>query len=138
MADLSITAASVTPGTAVTPVIDKTRNFGATINAGQAVYLDTNNVWQLADADGAAALRQCNGISLNSGASGQPAAVQTAGSINIGATTAVGSIYILSNTAGGIAPSSDLASGWYTNIIGIARTNATIDIQLAFSNVAKP
>jgi hypothetical protein len=136
-ADLTITAASVVPG--VNAVIDKTRNAGATITAGQAVYLDTNNLWQLANAAGAAALRQAQGIALNSASSSQPLAVQTAGQITIGATVVVGKVYVLSGAnAGGVAPSTDLVTGWYTNTLGIGISTTVIALQFQYGGVAVP
>lgn len=136
MADIVITAANVTPQNGAT--IDKSRNFGATTNAGQCVYLDTtNNAWQLAAANaGNASARQANGISLNSGSSGQPAAILTAGSVNIGATVVQGKLYVLSGNTGGIANSADLTAGWYTNVIGTAISNSAIAVQLQFANVS--
>jgi hypothetical protein len=38
----------------------------------------------------------------------------------VGATLVVGQVYVLSANAGNIAPVSDLATGWYTTILGIA------------------
>jgi len=135
MADISITPANVFGNSAAT--VDKSRNLGATVTAGQAVYLDTtNNVWMLANAVGNASVRQMNGIALNGGSSGQPCSVLTGGIISIGATVVQGKIYVLSNTSGGIAPSSDLATNWYTNIIGTATNAAAISVQLQFANTA--
>lgn len=107
MADISITPASVlVSGTTAT--INRSYNFGATITAGQVVYLDTaTSTWKLADQNLAAAgngLSDTRGIALCGGSSGQPAAVctlDTAG-ITIGATVVNGASYYLSDTAGGI------------------------------------
>lgn len=133
MADISITAANVFGNSQAT--IDKSRNLGATVTAGQTVYLDTtNNVWMLSNCVGNATVRQTNGIVLNSGSSGQPAAVLTAGLISIGGTVTQGRVYIQSNTAGGIAPVTDLTTNWYTNIIGTATNAAAIQVQLQFAN----
>lgn len=136
MADLAITAANVLPGS--NAVLDKTRNAGAAITAGQAVYLDSSNLWQLADANGAAALRQATGIAVNNAAANQPIAVQTAGDITIGGTVTVGSVYVLSANAGGVAPVGDLASGWYTNVLGIGKSTTVIALQFQYAGVAVP
>lgn len=134
MADLTITAANVVaasgsksrPGTA-----------GATITAGQAVYLDaTDNKWKLADADGAAALRSPGGIALHGASNGQPLQVHTEGRLTIGATLAAGTTYYLSPTPGGICPLADVQSGDYTVIIGIAVSTSVLDVKIHESGVA--
>jgi hypothetical protein len=76
MADISITAANVAASSTAT--VRKEYNFGATVTAGQVVYLDTNNKWQLADSNAAVTGNETNatrGIALCGGANNQPAAV---------------------------------------------------------------
>jgi len=112
MADLTITAASVAKSTGA--VENKQYVAGETITAGQAVYLkSSDSKWWKAQADGTSAEADAIGIALNGAAAGQPVSVQTAGAITIGATIAVGTTYVVSATAGGIAPVADLASTNY-------------------------
>lgn len=135
-ADITVTAASVAKGTGATT---SDGIAGATITAGQAVYLDsTTNTIKLADANASSAASTAVGIALHGAASGQPIKYQTGGQITIGATVAVGTIYVVSGTAGGIAPSTDLASGWYTNILGVATTTGIITMGIQNSGVAVP
>lgn len=138
MADVSITANNVAPGTGA---LTEQMVAGATITAGQVVYKDTSDSdkAKLADSNSATALaRSPYGIALNGAASGQPVVVLKAGLITIGGTVAVGTIYVLSGTAGGIAPSTDLASGMYTSIIGIATTAAILSVAIREGGVAVP
>lgn len=129
MADITVTAANVQPGTGA--VIDKRYNFGATVTAGQAVYLDlTTNTWKPADNDSSAATAVLGGVALNGGASGQPAAVLTGGNYNPGGTVVAGTIYCLSSTAGGICPAADLGSGDTVAILGVATSASNINVQL--------
>jgi predicted transcriptional regulator len=88
MADLSITAADVQPAS---DTRKKTVTAGATITAGQAVYLDTtdSNKAKLADAS-AQASSVAEGIALHGAASGQPLTIAIGGGIDLGATLAVG------------------------------------------------
>ncbi len=120
MTDISVTAASVVKGT--TSAV-KTRDgiLGATVTAGQCVYMDTaDQRVKVCDSDSATALaRTFWGIALNGGASGQPVVAQYAGPITIGGTVEVGRVYVVSDTAGGIMPSADLEAGDYTNAIGV-------------------
>lgn len=135
MADLTITAANVVPGGNA-----RIRNgtAGASITAGQVVYLDsTTNTFKLADNDSAtAAVRSPVGVALNGAASGQVISVQTSGKITIGATTAVGVVYCLSSTAGGICPSADIATGDYNTILGIGTSTTQIELNLQSAGAA--
>jgi hypothetical protein len=137
MADLTITAANVVKGsTAKTEV----GIYGATITAGQTVYQDASDKkYKLCDADsGTAAVRTTRGIALNSGSDGQPAAVQTEGAITIGATVTVGTIYVQSDTPGGIMPAADLEAGDYVTVLGVGISASQIDLNIHPSGVAVP
>lgn len=131
MADITVTAASVVP-VAGFGFLDLTA--GASITAGQTVYLDTanSNVAKLADADASALTATVAGIALHSASSGQPLKVITSGDLNPGATLTAGKIYVQSATAGGIAPAADLTTGWRTSIVGVATT--TSNLSLAIKN----
>ena len=135
MADLTITAASVLAGSDAS-VRDGT--LGAAVTAGQALYLDpADSRWKLADNNSATVIaRTPQGIALNGGASGQPVKVLTGGPITIGATMTAGVAYYLSDTAGGICPVADLASGEYPTIIGIATSTTVLDVRFHASGVA--
>lgn len=129
MAALTITAGSVVPGTGATI---ENSTAGATITAGQLVYLDTTtSTMKLADANGAAALRSVYGIALNGASSGQPVSVLTKGNITIGATVVTGTIYVSGATSpGDINPAADLTTGWYTSVIGVATSTTVIAVQI--------
>ena len=61
---------------------------------------------------------------------GQPVyvTVQTEGEVDIGGTVTVGGVYVLSGTAGAIAPVADLATGDYTTVIGIGKTATNLKL----------
>jgi len=138
LADLTITAASVAAGTGAS--VDRSRNAGASLTAGQAVYLDTSsNTYKLSDADSAtAAARTVTGVALNAASSGQPVAVLTGGLLTVGATVAVGTMYTGSATAGGICPVADLTTGAYPTAIGWAVSTTQINVVINASGVVKP
>jgi hypothetical protein len=135
MADLSVTAGSVV----MVSGSNVQGTAGATITAGQTVYYDsTTTTYLLADAN-ASGKDVTAGIALNGASSGQPLVVFTGGVINPGATVVVGTIYVQSATPGGIAPSTDLASGWKTTILGVGTTAAQITVsKIIASGVAVP
>ena len=134
MADLSITAANVVAGTGAAI---RTGTAGATITAGQAVYLDrTTETWKLADTDsGTAAARAVEGIALNGASASQTVSVCTSGPVTIGATIAAGVFYYLSGTAGGICPVGDVAPGDYPAIIGYGISTSVLQVNIVTSGV---
>lgn len=134
MADITITAANVVKSTGA-----QVGNgiAGASITAGLTLYLDeATSTLKIADCENAAK-DEVKGIALHAAASGQPIAYQYAGVIGIGATVAVGTIYILS-AAGGICPSADAAQNDYITVIGVGKTTSTIDMIIKNSGVQKP
>ncbi len=131
MADLVITAADVNQVSG-----NEGRGIaGATITAGQSLYEDStdSNKLKLADAD-ASATAACVGVALHAASSGQPIAYAKTGEVDIGATVAAGAIYVVSTTAGGVAPDSDLGTGDYVTIIGIGDSTTSTSIKLAINN----
>lgn len=123
MAAISITPASVVAGDSR---IERSRNFSATVTAGQVVRVDTTGAVAVA-ANDSAANASGYGIALNGGGSGQPAAVQTTGDITIGGTVAVGKPYVL-GTAGGIIPVDDIAGAEFTQFVGIGKTATVLTL----------
>ena len=141
MADISITAANVAIGASTL----KTRvvQVGEAVTQGQVLYQSTSDSkYYKCDADAvASAVAACialtaastNGYSLVA----LPATEPGKALVNLGATLAVGTVYAVSVTAGGIAPIADLATGDFITTIGIATTTALLDFQIAVSNTAK-
>jgi hypothetical protein len=133
MADLSITAANVV---AVSGATTARGTAGATITAGQLVYLDSSdNELKLADSNDTAAKSVVVGVALHASLDGQPLAYLTSGQITIGATVSLGKVYVLSTTAGGIAPIDDIASTEYISVLGVATTTAIITVNIQNSQV---
>lgn len=134
MADVSVTAASVVPSTD-TQVADGVA--GATITAGQTVYLDSaTSTYKLADANASSTTAATVGIAMNGASAGQYLKVATTGTITPGFTVTTGEIYVQSATAGGIAPKADLASGHYPVIIGIGTSASLLKLSMFRGGVA--
>lgn len=132
MADLTITATNVLNISA--PI--SAGLAGEAITAGQAVYLKAadGKLWKARSA-AAGTTEEGNpvGIALNGGSAGQTIAyAANGGDINIGATTVKTTTYVLSATAGGIAPQADLVSTDKIVRIGHAKNTTgtlTVDIK---------
>jgi hypothetical protein len=129
MADVSITAANVarvTTGSNPTKVLQVT--WGATITAGLTVYKDTaDEKWKAADNNVSALLAGSAGIgiALSGGANGQLGLVAIGGDLTAGGTLTLGETYIVSSTAGGIAPVADISTNFVT-VLGVAITTAIL------------
>lgn len=138
MVDIVVTDANVVKGTGA-----KTRSgiAGVTITAGQTLYKDTSDgdKYKLYDADGATAIiRKLAGVALNGAAAGQPVTIQYEGNITIGSVTAAGTVYLGSDTAGGIRPNVDSNTGDYVTVLGIGISTTEIMMKIVESGVAKP
>jgi len=128
MADLAITAANVKASA------NSTTNSGIAgeaITAGQPVYSDASDEKKLKLADSNDLdLTNVIGIALNDAAADQPVNyVRKDPSLTIGATVAIGEVYVLSSTAGGVAPVADLSAGQEAVImgVGISTTQIAVD-----------
>jgi len=134
MADISITATSVIKGTGA---VVKNGIAGASITAGQTLYIDTANsdVLKLAVGNGTTLQSTVEGIALHAAASGQPIAYQKGGALTLNAVLTAGKAYVASGTAGGIAPIADLTTGWKTSLLGIAGNTTSLQVQIINSGV---
>lgn len=134
MSDISVTAGSVLKYTGATT---ENGTAGETVTAGQLVYKNSSqsNKFYKAQHDGTSSEATLYGIALNGASDGQPLQVQTAGDVNPGGTVAVGTIYCVSATAGGIAPSADVSTGDYMSIFGVGTTSSKIHLHIYNSGV---
>lgn len=124
MTDLTITDASV-----LWTGKKDTGRAGGTITPGMPVYKDTtdNNDLKAADAS-ASASAEFAGFALNSAADGQPLEYGYGeGTLTVGGTgVSVGATYVVSATAGGIAPEGDIGSGEFMTYLGVGASTSTI------------
>lgn len=135
MAAITITAASITPASGATK---KTGVAGATITAGQSLYADAtdSDKLKLSDANASLAAAAFVGVSLHAALAGQPIAYIESGDLNMGVCLTKGSVYVVGATvAGDINPHGDLASGWYTSIIGIAISTSVLRLGINVSGI---
>lgn len=134
MANLSITAANVVPDEGFVFVDGIS---GQTLTAGMVVYLKASDgkFWE-ANCETSLATAAAVGIVLNGASAGQYVRVMTAGTVTIGATVAVGTLYILSVT-GLICPYTDLATADWVTSLGIATTAAKLALRIHVSGVQK-
>ena len=138
MADLAITASQVKQDTTNAQVFNGTA--AVSITAGQSVFVDTGttpNTVKLADADDTVTTAGAKGIALNDAEVDHPVQVQEGGTITLGAGAAPtkGTIFVVSGTAGGIAPAADLASGDFVTILGVGNSTNGLEMDVFLSGV---
>ena len=139
MADLSITAASVIPSANAVIAIGVA---GATIVAGQSLYIDTanSNVLKLYDADGSALTSTMAGIALGGAGSGQSVRYVTQDpALVLGCTMAVGDTLWGSDTAGGLTITfAELEAGDYITCVGVCTVvNSAINFKMIPAGAVK-
>ena len=141
--DVTVTAASVASSSGATKAYGVA---GEAITIGQAVGIDSSS--------GLIKKTDCNGTQSSfagiavtgASASGQPITYVTKDpNFAVGGTTTLGSVYVTSQTAGGIAPVADnlptatpAATGCIATVIGVGKTSTTITLDPVSANVAIP
>ena len=139
MADLTVTPASVIPSANAVIAIG---TAGATIVAGQTLYVDTanSNVLKLYDADGSALTSTMAGIALGGAASGQQVRYVTQDpALVLGCTMAVGDTLWGSDTPGGLTVTeAELEAGDFKTVVGICTVvNSAINMKLIPAGAVK-
>lgn len=113
--------------------------YGATIAAGQPVYLDAgDSKYKLADANLSAAASTLRGVAMTPGVADGYGIIAIAGSIIlVGTTMVVGETYYLGATAGEINPSPDLTSGWWVSRIGTAFSATQLQLAIRSTGIVR-
>lgn len=132
MADLSITAANVQR----TSGQQKQATAGEAITAGQALYVSATTAKMLRCDASTAAKAACDGIALHAAAADQPIAYLANGDIDLGATLAVGTVYGVTDTAGGIGPIADRGTGDFVTLLGVASAADNLILSINRTGVA--
>jgi hypothetical protein len=140
MADVSQTAANVKlKGTDTQRNVTRERKAGETITQGQPYYIsETDSLAYQTDANDGVAKAAAQGIAITPASANGRFIGCEEGPIDIGGTLVVGTIYVVSVTKGGIAPSTDLTTGHYVTPLGTATTSSTLELLPKPSGVQKP
>ncbi len=138
MADISVTQSAVKAANSDT--VKTTGTSGEAINIGQSVYVKPSDgkVYK-ADANDATASANLAGVALTNAQGADQPVIYGTGDITFNSALTIGQVYVASaaNT-GGIAPVSDLASGDYVGVLGVATSATTLKVTLIPTGAAKP
>jgi hypothetical protein len=111
--------------------------YGATIAAGQTI-VPSSGKQVLADANASDALAAANGVSITPGVDNGWGLMAFGGPvILVGATLVVGMTYVVSDTAGGIMPITDLSTGERCTILGTASTTTQLDLDINATGITR-
>lgn len=137
MANLTQTAANV--GHSGSGVQTRTVQAGESITQGMPVYLKSSDskYWK-ADANASSDTAAAVGIALTPADADGYFTMATSGPVDLGATLTVGETYVVSATAGAIAPIGDLTTGDYPTHLGVATAADKLVLNIYASGVAKP
>lgn len=129
--------------TAVRPTSDTAHRgpiqYGATIAAGEPVYIDAANVVQKADSNSSGTTAAAKGIAITPGVSGGFGYIATGGSIVlVGTTMAVGETYYVGATAGTIIPDADLTTGDFVTRLGTAASATELKLSIQATGITHP
>jgi hypothetical protein len=135
MADLSVTAANV--GVTSSAVVELVQ-VGETVTQGQPGYKKAlDGLYYKADANASSATAAALGVFITGASTNGYALLCKSGSYLAGATLTVGETYVVSATAGGIAPLADVTTGWYVTILGVASSATTLALDIVRSGTAR-
>lgn len=140
MADVSITAANVL---AASTASTKQGTGGEAFTQGDVLYKrSSDNKYLKAQADGTA--EEAGSVELvmaltDCAADGQPCVVLTLGDVDLGSVLTEGEIYVVSATAGAIAPEADIStSTHYVTVVGVAVDSDTLEFRPIHSGAQIP
>jgi hypothetical protein len=129
MADIVQTAANVKSGAGAVVSLERA---GEAIDQGMPCYIsNSDGKWYKADADNAAKYLAAGIAMTKAAAADDYFLLQKSGRCNLGATLTTGEVYVVSATAGKIAPVADITTDWYPCIVGISEST-TGNVLLAF------
>lgn len=133
MTDIAVTAANVVPSS---QAVIKSGTAGGTVTAGQTIYKDTDGRLKQGDANASATTGAIIGVSVSGASAGQPLFYTDFDpDFTPGATVTKGTVYVASETAAGIAPVADLASGWHVTIIGVGKASNKMYLKIVASGI---
>lgn len=132
MADVTPVAANVKTSS---NTVSQNVQFGEAVDQGEVVYLKSDGKHWLAD-NSTTILAAASGIALTPNVADGYGQIATAGDIELGATLAVGEVYVVSSTSGAIHPDTDLATTEILTILGYGKTAALLTLDINQTGIA--
>lgn len=138
MSDITIDVANTRLGTGTQL---ETVTAGETVSFGEPVYQDAADASEYKRCDASTSgTAKCDGIAWGYAGDGEQFMLLkvSAGTVNLGATLTKGTAYVVSATTGGIAPASDLSSGDFVSVLGVATSTTELMLNITNTGVTKP
>lgn len=113
---------------------------GEAVTQGQPGYYNSSDTqYYQSDANASSTTAAARGIFLTAQSTvGNSAVFAFEGDVNLGATLTIGETYVVSATKGAICPLSDLTTGDYVTVLGVASAAGTLKLKVNSTGVAKP
>ena len=134
MADLTITSANVRMGDDNTSV---SLIAAEDISSGDVIRVDNNQIYK-AIASSTVSNAAAYGIAITSGTTGNKVSYVTNGTLTIGATLVLNTLYVLSATSGKIAPFADLTTGQWVTLLGVPKSTSLLSLNITSKGFAIP
>lgn len=135
MAAITITAASMIPSSAAEYYTneDTTPTLAhEAFTAGQTAYIYSDGTFGLSDANGTVLTNTTVGLFANSGGAGQVCSILIKDpNLVIGGTMTLGKTFINGATPGQITETSDAATGWHIQYLGMAISTTVMNFDPA-------
>jgi hypothetical protein len=114
--------------------------YGATVAAGNPLYLDTaDGEHKLGDSNASVTTAKVRAVAITPGIDAGYGLVATSGSIIlVGTTMVVGTNYYVGATAGEIIPEGDLATNDFVTRLGTASTATQLDLSIVATGIQRP
>ena len=131
--------ADLTGITAVQPASDSTVqkvDYGGTIGVGAPVYLNTATSKYEACVNSTAPPAAAVGIAVTAGVDTDSGVIITEGGVVlVGTTMTIGEPYVVSDTAGNIAPEPDLTTGDFVTRLGTASSATKLELSIKATGI---
>lgn len=115
-----------------------TVTYGAAVTSGDILYRNSADGKYYQAQSSSAAAAAAVAIAVKSAGTDELGLIISAGEYDFGATLVVGQVYCVGNAAGSLVPYSDLTTGDYVTIVGVATGADELSISWCVSGVAKP
>ncbi len=137
MADLTITPADIKLAAGNSRY--ETSFASVALTAGDLIYkVSSSDTWALAQCDGTTEEAGLNGLAicLSDAAADQPVVLLRGGDLDGGFTVVVGTVYVVSDTAGKIMPIADLTTtDEYLSIVGYGTSANTLSLAISITGI---
>jgi len=132
MAEVSPVAANVKSSS---NAVAQNVQYGEAVDQGEVVYLKSDGKYWLAN-NSTTTLAAAVGVALTPNIADGWGLIATAGDVDLGATLAIGTIYVVGSTSGAIHPEADVLTTEIVTVVGYGKTAALLTLDINATGIA--